>query len=717
MERHSRQPLAVSALLLFACGAFGPAATGSQPSGGSRDLKIVPVLTEEGPPNRWAVVIGIDRYPKAPGHDLRYPVNDARSVETALEKYCGFSPDHVHLLCNEDATAARIKFELGVWLPHVARRDDLVVIYFSGHGTPDAALTDQGVRTYLVSSDVEIENIPGTAVPMDEISAFLMKLQSERVVVLLDCCFSGAASPAGAASPNRTFSRQDTAVPGVSGGFVDRLGGSGRGRAVLTACAPDEHAEEYRDLQHGIFTYYLLEGLEGRAADPDTGDVTAPRLYHYIYNKLRDDPHTRNKEPQTPMNAFSGAGEIVLAEKGAHSMPTAAAGQLKLLTSPLDAQVFIDREAAVKSPVDEKSLSAGVHHVAIYKPGYIPISDDVYITPGRTDVESYIMKVEETQGDLLVIAPAGASVKLDGTDIGEVGDGQELFRFGLGARSYQVQVEKAGYAPQERTVVVPPGRVTPQRFELEKAMAGRRSPTPADIPAGLKRDGDRYTWGKDGAVMAFVSEGPFWMGRDEEDNARPRHEENLPAFWIDAEEVTNGQYAHFAAETGYQAAGGWSRSGPEDDKKPAVRLTLDDARAYAKWAGKAIPTEAQWEKAARGTDGRRFPYGDVFNVRYQNIRLYGLRQLMDVGSIPQGASPYGVLDMLGNAWEWTESPYAPYPGAQADQSAYNKGFFVVRGGSFRSPTLATDLSVATRSFQRPNLGAEDVGFRCVLPVR
>jgi formylglycine-generating enzyme required for sulfatase activity len=124
----------------------------------------------------------------------------------------------------------------------------------------------------------------------------------------------------------------------------------------------------------------------------------------------------------------------------------------------------------------------------------------------------------------------------------------------------------------------------------------------------------------------------------------------------------------------------------------------------------------QWEKAARGTDARRYPYGNELNELSQNTRSYGYRDTLDVGTLTKGPSPYGALDMLGNAWEWCDTPYAAYPGNPGAFPVSEKQTYVIRGGSYLTPPLKSSLAISMRSFLVPDFSQEDVGFRCVAPV-
>lgn len=228
--------------------------------------------------------------------------------------------------------------------------------------------------------------------------------------------------------------------------------------------------------------------------------------------------------------------------------------------------------------------------------------------------------------------------------------------------------------------------------------------------------------------MVYIPPGEFEMGISEAkvievcdavngmakylDNAQPSRKVNLPGFYIDKYEVTNEQYKKFVDATGYKTPQHWEgKNFPSGKgKHPVVWVTWEDANAYAKWAGKRLPTEAEWEKAARGTDGRFFPWGNKFERRVSNTDETGKGETTAVGSYKKGVSPYGCFDMAGNVWEWTSDYYLPYPGNTREDEFYGKERYVLRGGSFLD--LKYDALTFVRSKFTPVTDDENVGFRC-----
>jgi gamma-glutamyl hercynylcysteine S-oxide synthase len=254
--------------------------------------------------------------------------------------------------------------------------------------------------------------------------------------------------------------------------------------------------------------------------------------------------------------------------------------------------------------------------------------------------------------------------------------------------------------------------------QLRAGAAALSAPSPPPAPA------DATT----GPAEVLVPGGPFTMGTSTEpwalDNERPAHTVDVPAFYLDTAPVTSGAYAEFIADGGYSdsrfwtpagwdhrqragltaplfwqpdGAGGWARkvfgvTAGVDPAEPVVHVSWYEADAYARWAGRRLPSEAEWEKAARHDPvtglSRRFPWGDgdptpaVANLGQQFLRP------APAGSYPGGAAPCGARQLIGDVWEWTSSDFLPYPGFVAwPYREYSEAFFgpeykVLRGGSF-----------------------------------
>ena len=163
--------------------------------------------------------------------------------------------------------------------------------------------------------------------------------------------------------------------------------------------------------------------------------------------------------------------------------------------------------------------------------------------------------------------------------------------------------------------------------------------------------------------MVSIPAGEFTMGsQDGDPDERPAHKVHVDAFSMDVYEVTVGQYAAFLQATGFNSPLDWqTMNQPAHQKRPVANVDWVDAAAYCKWAGKRLPTEAEWEKAARGTDGRLYPWGNdsptPLHANYGKTGSHNYGALALVGTLEDGKSPYGIYDMAGNVWEWVSDWY------------------------------------------------------------
>jgi formylglycine-generating enzyme required for sulfatase activity len=211
--------------------------------------------------------------------------------------------------------------------------------------------------------------------------------------------------------------------------------------------------------------------------------------------------------------------------------------------------------------------------------------------------------------------------------------------------------------------------------------------------------------------MVVVDAGPFRMGVDGEGNESPQHVVNLDAFSIDRHEVTVGEWRASPLRLPEQPT--WNAG----DDQPVLDVTWHEAAEYCEWRGKRLPTEAEWEKAARGTDARAYPWGSDWDGGRANSGVPGdpFETAAPVGSMPDGAAPSGALDMAGNAWEWTADWYDPQAYADThehDPDGPERGSHkVARGGSFRSP-LSVDVRTTVRLPVQPSARRDDLGLRC-----
>lgn len=202
--------------------------------------------------------------------------------------------------------------------------------------------------------------------------------------------------------------------------------------------------------------------------------------------------------------------------------------------------------------------------------------------------------------------------------------------------------------------------------------------------------------------MVYVPLGNFIMGSEYGDpDERPKHIDYTEAFFIDKYEVSNAEFAQFDKDFQF----------PEGRENNAAIVTWSQANAYAQWMGKRLPTEKEWEKAARGTDGRIFPWGNTYDNTYVRWDQKDPRG----SAIAKPESPYGCYDMAGGVWEWTADWYKAYQGNNEPMEQYGETYKVMRGGSnFNNHSF---IRTTQRYYLLPEkISRYFVGFRCVKDV-
>jgi formylglycine-generating enzyme required for sulfatase activity len=269
------------------------------------------------------------------------------------------------------------------------------------------------------------------------------------------------------------------------------------------------------------------------------------------------------------------------------------------------------------------------------------------------------------------------------------------------AGTHRIVAKKPGHREWEREVQV---------------AANQRAEVVIDIEP-LRAEPPKVLTTEDGAEMVLVPAGEFTMGSNEYDDEKPPRRVYLDAFHIDKYEVTNAQYRRFVQATN-RAAPSWYWNDPKfnGSTQPVVGVSWHDAAAYCGWAGKRLPTEAEWEKAARGTDGRKYPWGEAWDASRANSDDSKLGRTAPVGSYATGASPYGAQGMAGNVWEWVADWYAadyyqrsPERNPKGPESGQYR---VVRGGSWVSAPLNLRASGRLNLSTSPDARGYYVGFRC-----
>ncbi len=239
--------------------------------------------------------------------------------------------------------------------------------------------------------------------------------------------------------------------------------------------------------------------------------------------------------------------------------------------------------------------------------------------------------------------------------------------------------------------------------------------------------------------MVLIPAGEFIMGSDDIDASgkstefgfnepwylpeHPQHKVNLKAYWMDKYEVTNAQFKDYLLKSGAfsdeQLQDIYGRLQMKVDAHPVRVVTWFKAEDYCRSVGKRLPSEAEWEKAARGVDGREYPWGNEWQPEYLNAGQ-NEQDLTPVGHYEKGQSPFGVYDMAGNVMEWTADWYQPYPGNEYQSKFFGQTRKVVRGGSWGGVghyVIAHYFRTAYRYDFPPDQAFNDVGFRCAKDIK
>lgn len=272
--------------------------------------------------DKWALVIGISKY-KEPEYNLHFPAKDATDFASTLIEDLNFQPDHVKLLIDEQATRKNILSLLGdLWLPRVARPDDLVLIYISSHGSPSEI--DIGKINYIVAHDTDVKSLYATGIPMQDLVRIIKnRVKSNRILIILDSCHSGAASPD--ANSKGLFRSEGLDVAALS---------QGTGQLVISSSMPGERSWESRRYKGSVFTKHLIDGLKSFGDETRLNEV-----FRYTRQKVKDEVESDRGVSQTPVLTSQWKGdELILAAIPKEPAPglNISIGEVKVLVMPAD---------------------------------------------------------------------------------------------------------------------------------------------------------------------------------------------------------------------------------------------------------------------------------------------------------------------------------------------------------------------------------------------
>ena len=348
-------------------------------------------------------------------------------------------------------------------------------------------------------------------------------------------------------------------------------------------------------------------------------------------------------------------------------------GYLKVETTPPFAKVYVDGEFFAETPFGFRPLVIGEHTYEIRKENYETITRPLLVDQDLRYAKNHVLT--PLDAELKVQSqPSNATIWINE----ERREEKTPARFSLPPGPYTVSVYTKDHIMIERVYELGPNEAVEAFFTLEKG----------SIPPG----------------MVLVSAGEFDFGDRVTPDEKPRKRVHLDGFYIDKFEVTNQDFVEVFPSHVFSS---------RKAAFPVSGVTWKEADQYARAVGKRLPTELEWEKAARGTDGRSYPWGFKFEAANANGGPKTLGHSAKVGSYRTGISVYGCMDMVGNVLEWTADWYKPYVGNTDINTEYGMVFRVLRGGSYLYED-PFDLRCSRRLYERPNTRREDFGFRCVI---
>lgn len=348
-------------------------------------------------------------------------------------------------------------------------------------------------------------------------------------------------------------------------------------------------------------------------------------------------------------------------------------GFLSIESKPVGAEVYLDGEKVGVTPLLNRSLQVGEHSYELRLENYYPISSS--FTAEDNFKHEFRHEFKAMEAELNIFSrPTGAQVWLNNMTQTQTTPA----KFKLKPGSYLVTVYAPNCIEQEQIVQLETNETETVQLKMEPGM----------VPKG----------------MVLVPGGEFPMGNDDRaPDERPRRTVKLKPFYIDKFEVTNEDFKKVFSDHEFDDG---------EENFPAVDVSWSEAMKYAQTVSKRLPTEAEWEKAARNTDAREYPWGADWAAGMANTLEQGERRTIRAGQLFNGTSAYKCVDMAGNVYEWVQDWYEAYPGNPVVTKDYGQVFRVLRGGSFMSGKF--EARCAARHFDRMDASRKDYGLRCAM---
>ncbi|MFQ5645702.1 MAG: SUMF1/EgtB/PvdO family nonheme iron enzyme [bacterium] len=616
----------------------------------------------------WAVLVGIDRYKRWPG--LEFPGNDSKTLYRIL-RHKGFKPV---ILTGSQASNKEIKWTLEKELRTRAQKNDQVLLFFATRVKSALNRAYGSVQNHFISYDTDLFLTGATSVAQEYLIDQLKSLPAERIMIIADNCYY----------LNLTALQHSLdAIPEKSIYWI--------------SAGKKEERMQQKD-GASVFLKTIGNALSGSADDNHDGLVSGKEFIKYIGKNLP----RKTGGKQHPQTVISDKGKGYYFETGRKTAGTGKKENVKYLSlweeEPHNAITVSKKKTVKTKPVATAALEI--------------ISDlkdtKVYLDYKPLGKITRKLKVADAPLDLERIGIINLTAKA-----------------GVGSRRLKLIHRRQDGIYFEHSRHIEINKHGKNRFVINKKSFKELEPPPG---------------------MVLVPAGLFTMGSKKgKRNEQPAHPIFLDSYYIDKYEVTNSEFREFVRATGYRTDAerrgyGWvylvswekrpeadwrhpfgPRSTIENqDDLPVVQVSWNDARSYAQWAGKRLPTEAQWEKAAKGTGFRVWPWGNIFGRKKANTAGEADRfsQLAPAGSFSRTKSVYGTFDQAGNVWEWCSDWYfpdyyrsSPYANPQGPASGREK---IMRGGSWREREINARVSVRQKG--RPRGATNDTGFRCVINV-
>ena len=673
----------------------------------------------------YALIVGNGNYRN--GWDpLPGATRDVQEVAAALKTH-GFN-----VTLKTDLTKDKFEDAFETFVQNGKNEDARLLFYYAGHGYTEE-LADGEHLGYLVMVDAPFPKSGGIdgskSVDMESLVTQSRRMQSRHVLFMFDSCFSGTILNA----------RSQIPPPYVSNNVKYPV------RQFITAGRADEIVPD-----HSVFKEAFLNLVKGIAPEPiEDGYITGAELGLYLKNEVPKYNPAQNPQYGKINNPKLDRGDFVFVLPREEPPPPPPPGDalstiamLNVTSTPSGATVYLNGIVIGKTPLRGYQIETGVRRVKkveiqLTLSGYRNHVRKVTLKGGQNVPLTIRLSKLEVPKPLPTLAtlqvtstPNGASVYLDGVTVGKTPlRGFEVDTGTKREKRVEIGIELPGYKSQVRGVTLKGGQEVPWEVHLEK----QARPKPAAMPASTE--------------MVLIPAGDFQMGSDDSqayNDEKPVHTVYVDAFYINKYEVTNAQFKAFVDANPQWLRDNiplkygdgsylWHWSGNSypswKGNHPVVYVSWYAAMAYANWAGKRLPTEAEWEKAARGgLVEKKYPWGNAINTSQAANYNRDVGNTTPVGMYaPNG---YGLYDMTGNVWEWCLDAYEmdfyarsprrnPLAGEMNMTEVMTNYQYVttdrvLRGGGWTS--TARGLRVAFRIGGRPMSTSDASGFRCARDV-